>query len=83
MPMDLNTKANGKMISNTVRAERHGRTVVNIMVTTSIPRNKAEVLTPGQMETNILEIGTIMPSMDTVFTCGLMAESTAVNGRII
>jgi hypothetical protein len=83
MPMVLNTKANGKMISNTVKEERLGKMVVNTMVTTSIPRNKEEVLTPGLMETNILEIGMIMPSTDTVFTFGQMAEFIAENGKTI
>jgi hypothetical protein len=51
------------------------------MATTSIQRKKAEELTPGQTETNILEIGEITPLKAKESMFGLMVDFTVENGK--
>jgi len=83
MLMAQNTRVNGSMTSNMELAESHGKMVAITMVTTSTQRKKDVECTAGQMETNMLVIGLIMQFMDTVFTCGVMAEFIAVSGKTI
>lgn len=83
MPMDPSMSENGKMTSNTAKERRHGKTVVNTMVIMLIQRSKAKVFTFGQTETRTLENGEIIQLMAMVSICGLMVESTVVNGAII
>lgn len=56
---------------------------LSTLETMSTLRNKEGDNTYGQMGISISENGMTTPSMEKVSTFGLMAESTAANGKII
>ena len=55
----LNTKANGKRISNMERATNHGLMEASSRATTSSLKRRAEGCIPGLMETSTSETGRI------------------------
>lgn len=83
MPMDQNTKENGKMISSMVKAMRHGLMEVSFMVTMLTQRKKVKVCIHGLTEINISVTGRIMLLLVSAFIYGAMEECMLENGRTI
>lgn len=81
MPMAPVMKENGKMINNTALELSTGLIVASTLVTTSTPRRREKEDISGLMETNTMELGTIMPSMELVSIYGKMEECTMEIGE--
>lgn len=83
MLTDLNTKVNGKMISNMARAMSHGLMAASSMVFTLSQRKRGVVCIHGLMATSTLETGLTISFLETESIPGVTGGSMLDSGRIM